>query len=168
MTPDTPLAATAAAATQAVGDPDEALDAILSALQQVVQCQTVLISDIDTDRGDLRIHAVHNTDPGLDVPQGLTIPLTASPCQHVASEIAPFNASDMHADPGLAMLPAAKDMGATTYFGVPVLLPDGSFFGSLVALDVASKPHTPEITEWMQILARLAGGQVQRQLSRVA
>ena len=28
------------------------------------------------------------------------------------------------------MLPAAKDMGATSYLGVPVVLADGSFFGN--------------------------------------
>ena len=62
----------------------------------------------------LRVHAVKNADPALSVPQGLQIPLTASPCHHAAGSVEPFTSADMHADPELAGLPAAKDMGATS------------------------------------------------------
>ena len=89
--------------------------------------------------------------------------LTASPCQHVASSVRPFNSSDMHADPDLALLPAAKDMGATAYLGVPVVLADGSFFGTLVGLDTRPQEQTGEQTQWLQVLAGLAAGQIQRQ-----
>jgi hypothetical protein len=143
--------------------PEEALDSLLDVFQKIIGFQTVLVTDISKERSTLRILAVRNTDPALTVPPGLEIPLTASPCQHVASSTAPFMSADMQADAGLAVLPAAKDMGAKGYIGVPVLLADGSFFGTLAGLDVGLKDQPQEYVQWMQILARLASLHVQRQ-----
>ena len=61
------------------------------------------------------------------------------------------------------MLPACKDMGARAYVGVPVVVADGSFFGTLVGLDTGSKKQLPEHVEWLQVLARLAALEIQRQ-----
>src|SRR5215210_6735361 len=115
-------------ASQTFAQAEDALNALLRVAQKILGYQTVLISQIDPEKSQLRIHAVLNTDPALTVPPGLQIPLTASPCQHVASSIQPFKAGDMFADPDLAMLPACKDMGAKAYLGVPVIAADGSFF----------------------------------------
>ena len=97
--------------------------------QQIVGYQTALVgAQIDREQSLLRIHEVRNTEPSaLTVPPGLQIPMTASPCQHVANSTRPFTAADMLHDPELMLLPAAKDMGATAYLGVPVTLSDGSF-----------------------------------------
>ena len=69
----------------------------------------------------------------------------------------------MFADPGLAMLPACKDMGAKAYVGVPVVVADGSFFGTLVGLDTGFQEQSPEHVEWLQVLARLAALEIERQ-----
>ena len=69
----------------------------------------------------------------------------------------------MFSDPDLAMLPACKDMGARAYIGVPVVGADGSFFGTLVGLDTGSKKQLPEHVKWLQVLARLATLEIQRQ-----
>jgi GAF domain-containing protein len=159
----TPVDLVAELAAQSFDRPEQAVDSLLGVLQQIIGFQTVLISDISRERSTLRIHAVRNSDPALTVPPGLEIPLTASPCQHVASSVSPFMSADMQADAGLAVLPAAKDMGAKSYIGVPILLADGSFFGTLVGLDTGSKDQPHEYILWMQILARLAALHVQRQ-----
>jgi len=143
--------------------PDEALQAVLTVAQRILGYQTVLISQIDREKSQLRIHAVLNTDPALVVPPGLQIPLTASPCQHVAGSIQPFEAANMLADPALAVLPACKDLGAKAYVGVPVIAPDGSFFGTFAGLDTGSKEQLIEHVEWLQVLARLAAPEIQRQ-----
>jgi GAF domain-containing protein len=150
------LALTATLASQTFTSDDDAVNAVLDVAQQITQFETVLISDINTVRSELRVHAVENTQPALTVPAGLTIPLTASPCQRVASSVSPFTSADMHADAELAVLPAAKDMGASSYIGVPVVLPDGSFFGTLVGLDRAAHDCSKQTVQWMQILAQLA------------
>ena len=75
----------------------------------------------------------------MTVPPGLQIPLTASPGQHVPASVRPFLAGDLSADPQHAVLPAAKDMGARAYIGVPIVLADGTFFGALVGLDSRPK-----------------------------
>jgi diguanylate cyclase len=158
-----PLELVAGLAVRSFASPEEALDSVLEVLQQIIGFQTVMVSDINIERSTLRIHAVRNSDPALTVPPGLEIPLTASPCQHVASSTAPFMSGDMQADAGLAVLPAAKDMGAKGYIGVPVLLADGSLFGTLVGLDAGLKDQPKEYIQWMQILARVAAQHVQRQ-----
>jgi GAF domain-containing protein len=158
-----PLGLVSDFASKSHSQPEEALNALLTVAQKIVGYQTVLISQIDPEKSQLRIHAVLNTDPALTVPPGLQIPLTASPCQHVAGSIQPFKAYDMFADPDLAMLPACKDMGAKVYIGVPVVVADGSFFGTLVGLDTGSKEQSPEHVEWLQVLARLAALEIQRQ-----
>src|SRR4051794_34204543 len=84
-------------ASQSFDGQEEALDSLLGVLQGIIGFQTVLISDISTERSTLRIHAVRNSDPGLTVPPGLEIPLTASPCQHVANSLSPFMSADMQA-----------------------------------------------------------------------
>ena len=157
------LTVTANLASQTFKSPEEALDAVLGAAHQITHFQTTLISEISTAKSELRIHAVHNADPALTVPQGLQIPLTASPCQHVASSVAPFTSMDMKADAELAILPAAKDLGASAYIGVPVVLMDGSFFGTLVGLDTSPKEESSEDIQWMQVLAQLAALQIERQ-----
>jgi GAF domain-containing protein len=156
------LSLTATLASQTYKTNEDAVNAVLDVAQQITGFETVLISEISTARSELRIHAVENTQPGLTVPAGLTIPLTASPCQHVANSVSPFVSTDMHADAELAVLPAAKDMGATSYIGVPVVLADGSFFGTLVGLDTAAHERSQQTVEWMQILAQLAARHLER------
>jgi diguanylate cyclase len=157
------LALTADLASKSYSTSEEALEAVLGVAQQITHFQTVLISEISTAKSELRIHAVQNTDPALKVPLGLQIPLTASPCQHVASSVLPFTSMNMQADAELALLPAAKDMGASAYIGVPVSLADGSFFGTLVGLDTAPQEQLNQYIPWMQILAQFAALQIERQ-----
>ena len=54
----------------------------------------------------------------------------------------------MLSDPELMLLPAAKDMGATAYLGVPVVLADGTFFGTLVGLDTKPQESSPAHVQW--------------------
>src|SRR6185295_9583946 len=84
------LAAVADVASRGFADADEALGALLDVVQEIIDFDTVLISEISTTASQLRVHAVKNTDSAMTVPLGLQIPLTASPCQHVASAVAPF------------------------------------------------------------------------------
>jgi len=157
------LALTAKVASETFGDPVEALEAILGATQRITGFQTVLLSEISTEKCELRIHAVENSDSALTVPLGLKIPLTASPCQHVATSVKPFVSTNMQVDAELSVLPAAKDMGASAYIGVPVVLGDGSFFGTLVGLDTEPHEESQEYIQWMQVLARIVAQQIERQ-----
>lgn len=158
------LQLTADLAAQSFEDPGDALAAVLGVAQQITRFQTVLISEITTTTSTLRIHAVRNTDPALTVPAGLEIPLTASPCQHVAASVTPFTSMNMQDDAELSVLPAAKDMGASAYIGAPIVLADGSFFGTLVGLDTSPRgQEASEYMPWLQILAGLAAPQLQRQ-----
>ncbi|HEX2172033.1 MAG TPA: hypothetical protein VHL09_06265 [Dehalococcoidia bacterium] len=63
----------------------------------------------------------------------------------------------------MAVLPAAKDLGACAYIGVPLLLADGSFYGTLVGLGITPQDELERHVQGMQILAQLAAFQIERQ-----
>ena len=46
------------------------------------------------------------------------------------------------------------------------MLADGSFFGTLVGLDLEAKQATTEQLAWLKVLARLAALELQRQNAR--
>ena len=154
---------TAQLATQRFRTADQALHALLVTVQQIIGLQSVLITRIDKDAATLRVIAAHNTDPALSIPAGLQLPLTLSPCHRVAGPEEPFLMADLRADAELAGLPATKDLGACAYVGVPILRTDGAFLGTLVGLDTTPHDRLERHVPWMQILARLAACQLERQ-----
>ena len=160
------LALVANLTTQSFRSADEAIQAVLAALQHITGLDTTLVSRIDRSTSELRVLAAHNASPSLTVPAGLQIPLRMSPCHRVAGSDQPFICADMREDPELAVLPAAKDLGACAYVGVPVVLADGSFFGTLAGLNTAPQGDLDRHLHWMQILVQLAAFQLERQRGR--
>jgi GAF domain-containing protein len=163
---DDALALVANLTTQSFRTTDEAIQAVLAVLQRITGLDTTLVSQIDRSKSELRVLAAHNAAPSLTVPAGLQIPLSMSPCHRVAGSDQPFISADMREDPELAVLPAAKDLGACAYVGVPVVLADGAFFGTLVGLNTAPQANLGQHLHWMQILAQLAAFQIERQRGR--
>ena len=156
------LTLTANLTTQRFRIADEAVQALLVALQQIIGLQSVLITQISKADSTLHVIAAHNTDPALTIPAGLQLPLTMSPCHGVAGSDEPFMMVDLREDAELAVLPATKDLGAYAYVGVPILRADGSFFGTLVGLDTTPQDQLGQHVPWMQILAQLAAFQLER------
>ena len=157
------LALTAGLTTTSFQSTDEAIQAVLAVVQHITGLETTLMTNIRKAESALHVIAVYNTDPALNVPAGLEIPLTMSPCRNVAGSDRPFISADMREDAELAALPAAKDLGACAYVGVPVFLADGSFYGTLVGLGRTPQDELDRHIRWMQILAQLAAFQIERQ-----
>ena len=157
------LALTADLTTKSFQTADEAIQAVLTVVQQITGLETTLMTNISKADASLHVIATYNSDPALNVPAGLQIPLTMSPCRNVAGSDRPFISADMRQDAELAVLPAAQDLGACAYVGVPVLLADGSFFGTLVGLGTTPREELDQHIQWMQILAQLAAFQIERQ-----
>ncbi len=116
----------------------------------------------ETD-SSLHVIAACNTDPALNLPAGLKIQLTMSPGRNVAGSDSPFTSADMREDAELPVLPTARDLGACAYVGVPVLLADGSFYGTLVGPGKTPRDELDRHIQWMQFLAQLAVFQIERQ-----
>ena len=157
------LTLTAHLATQRFQTADEAIDALLVTLQQIIGLQSVLITQIDKAASTLQVLAAHNSDPALTIPAGLQLPLTMSPCHRVAGADEPFMMADLRDDAELAVLPATKDLGACAYVGVPIRRADGTFVGTLVGLDTTPQDQLSQHVPWMQILAQLGAFQLARQ-----
>ena len=160
---DDALALTADLTTKSFQSADEAIQAVLTVLQQITGLETTLMTNISKADSTLHIIAAYNSAPGLNIPAGLELPLTMSPCRNVAGSDRPFISADMRQDAELAVLPAAKDLGACAYVGVPLLLADGSFYGTLVGLGTTPRDELDRHIQWMQILAQLAAFQIERQ-----
>jgi GAF domain-containing protein len=157
------LALTADLTTKSFRSADEAIQAVLATAQQITGLETTLMTNIHKADSALQVIAAYNNDPALNVPAGLQIPLTMSPCRNVAGSDRPFVSADMRQDAELAALPAAKDLGACAYVGVPVFLADGAFYGTLVGLGTTPRDDLDRHIQWMQILAQVAAFQIERQ-----
>ena len=103
------LALTADLTTKSFQTADEAIQAVLTVVQQITGLETTLMTNISKADASLHVIATYNSDPALNVPAGLQIPLTMSPCRNVAGSDRPFISADMRQDAELAVLPAAKD-----------------------------------------------------------
>ncbi len=76
-------------------------------------------------------------------------------------EPSPLLVGDALADPDFATRPARAMFGIGSYIGVPIVLADGTFFGTLCALDPEPRTLTEQQTGLLVVLARLVATQLQ-------
>ena len=69
----------------------------------------------------------------------------------------------MSRDAGTQEMPAVRGLGARAYVGVPVVLPDGSFFGTLCGVDPSPQTPREEAVGLLSVLARLLAFQFDRE-----
>ncbi|WP_430912737.1 GAF domain-containing sensor histidine kinase [Methylobacterium sp. sgz302541] len=72
---------------------------------------------------------------GLGIEAGGELPVDTTICREVRQAVGPVVISDAQADPVYRSHPTPSMYGFRSYVSTPVVLPDGSFFGVLCALD---------------------------------
>ncbi len=92
--------------------------------------------------------------PGYDLPTNLTLPATAGFCLQMVTGAAPQAAPDVNREPGYAAAAAAAPVQVQAYIGSPLVLPDGSTFGSVCGYD--SRVHGDDLTTLTPLLAVLS------------
>ncbi len=82
-------------------------------------------------------------------------------CQEIRQSRKPVIIDHVAADPIYGKHPAPAHHGLQSYISVPIILPDGSFFGTLCAIDPAPRAiKTPETLAMFEMFAEVIGLQL--------
>lgn len=108
--------------------------------------------------------AVHARRPELALPEGTLIPIGETYCREELTSDTPFVLGDAQEEPRFASHPGFVTHGLRAYVGVPIVLADGTLYGTLCAADVRPRNPTLRGIERLQRLARLAATHVERRL----
>ncbi|WP_217924875.1 diguanylate cyclase [Miltoncostaea oceani] len=118
-------------------------------------------------QGD-QIEIIGSSGSGLISPGG-RFPLTESFCHRMIEGLAPASHSRLSdADSGYSDLRARDDLGLESYSGHPILLPDGSVFGTLCVIDRQPRVAEAAGRELGDALARLLAWEVGRESALTA
>ena len=110
--------------------------------------------------------AVHDQiDFGLEA--GGELVLESTICNEIRQHHEPVMFGHASADPHFATHPTPKLYGLESYVSVPIVLSDGSFFGTLCAIDPApAKLDDPKILKILQAFTRLIAAQFEAEARR--
>ncbi|MDP9435871.1 MAG: GAF and ANTAR domain-containing protein [Actinomycetota bacterium] len=127
-----------------------AIDAVLSAAASLVGMEVVFLGGLTDDTFTFeRVHA-SGTWPGLE--EGRKGDRSDSFCHRLLSG-APSWTSDASSAPEYADAPIRKELGITSYVGVPVRAADGRVLATLCGID---REHVEVDEETVEVLRRLA------------
>jgi signal transduction histidine kinase len=157
-----PLAALAA---RSFPSTTEATQAILVTITAQLGLRTAFLTHIALADGRNHILAAHNEPGGSDIPAGADLPLDETFCSIITddAEPGPVLIADTRRDPARGNHPAVTASPTVGCFiGVPIILADGSLFGTLCAVDPQPQPLTGTQAELLVVLARLIATQLER------
>jgi PAS domain S-box-containing protein len=143
-----------------------ALDTVLPLVTTQLGMRTAFCARINRDDGAAEIVAAHNLPGGCAVVPGSLLPLPHMFCSLIAAalEPEPLAIPDTRADPRAARiaLPLALPL-IHSYIGVPILLHDGSFFGTLCAVDSDPRPLGAPQLQLLTVLAAILAPYIERE-----
>ncbi|WP_339420717.1 MULTISPECIES: GAF domain-containing protein [unclassified Pseudomonas] len=133
----------------------EATTSILSIVTRMTQMRFAAIAKYDNT--DWVVCSVHDTGE-LGISAGDTLPVEITLCSDFLTDPRALLLPDISKSLRHRTRPVVKQYGLESYVGVPIILPDGSLYGALCALD--SKPvafENPDLADTLQLFARLIG-----------
>ena len=147
---DASLARLSALAARGFADPDEAIAAILDLARDLLGLTTAVVAQSD---GDVW-RALHVADAAFGLVPGATLPLADTFCSLVTAA-EPVVIADAPNDPRGGLVAAPARLGVRAFVGVPLVLRDGTVYGTLCALDRRASNPGGEAVAALRILARL-------------
>jgi two-component sensor histidine kinase/PAS domain-containing protein len=131
----------------------EAVPAILAVVCQITGMGFAAIARV-TDTQWLACATRDDIDFGL--PTGGELPLHTTICNEILEHRRPVIIEDVASDPLYRDHPTPALYGLGSYISWPIVLPDGSFFGTLCAVDRAARPlQRPQIAGTIALFADL-------------
>ncbi|MCA9879999.1 MAG: GAF domain-containing protein, partial [Thermomicrobiales bacterium] len=153
------LAALAAYAAVPYPSLDDAINAVLALLADLIGISLTMIHRLD---GDTLVvsHACDRIGLGLTLP--VTIPRAHTFCDAVLASLEPLVIADADAHEQWRSLPGKVFVGTRSYASVPIVLGNGRVFGTLCAHDRRVLDLGEPELDAMRILARLIASQIER------
>lgn len=144
----------------------EALDAVLDAMEKLLGMRTSFLSNISREDDCLTIVGTHSSEGGIALDPGTQIPLPQAFCSLLAGppEKLPLVISDVENDPVASIHPAVQRFPEIkSYIGIQVTLANGALFGTLCAIDSEVRTLSPEHSAILFVLARMLATQIERE-----
>jgi len=133
----------------------EATTSVLSIVTRMTRMRFAAIAKFDNS--DWIVCSAHDIgDIGINA--GDTLPVEMTLCSDFLTDPQALLLPDIRQSPRHQIRPVVKQYGLESYVGVPIMLPDGTLYGALCALD--SKPvlfENPDLAETLHLFARLIG-----------
>lgn len=128
------IIATADAATQS----GAALRILLHDLRMILKMDIAFVAEL-IDGQKIYREIDHAESSAITVKSGSTAPLETTLCQRVVDGHAPEIMRDARSEPSLAELAAVKAMDIGAYISTPVVLGDGTVYGTLCCISHTSR-----------------------------
>jgi PAS domain S-box-containing protein len=141
-------------------DSTNELDRLGRLTARLLAAPIALISRVEDDR--LLLMGAH----GLSEPwaSARELPLSHSICRHVVAGRAPLVVPDARSHPLLRDNPAALELNAVAYLGVPLLGPDGEVLGSVCVIDSTLRAWSEDDIEAITGLSEAVTARIAAQL----
>jgi DNA-binding CsgD family transcriptional regulator len=159
VVPPQPRAASSVAA-QRSASPAEMIEHVLETAREMLGMQMAFVSDTRAGLQDFVALAGDSDSFGasLDGP----VPMEGTYCKLMLAGRLDNSVPDASAEPLVAALPITAEMDVGAYIGVPVVLSDGSVFGSFCCLSHEAETLQVRDAQFMRVLARLIADLIER------
>lgn len=144
---------------------DDATQAVLETITGVLGMRTSWVSKVDYELCTLGVEAAHNEPGGIGARAGIAVPLELTFCNLIlsANRPQPLIIEDVRNSPAYSDCTAAKAFPTVgSYVGVPIVLSDGTVYGTLCASDPAPVEVSPQQAQLLSVLSRLLATQIER------
>ena len=111
----------------------ESLRELLRHLRQLLEMDIAFVAELDDGTKVFR-QIDYAANEEAKVQEGTSVPLEITLCQRVVDGRAPQVMRDVRSDPSLAELAAVKALNVGAYLSTPVVLRDGSVYGTLCCI----------------------------------
>lgn len=132
---------------------------LLEMLELVTNMESTYLTRIEPDGSQQHILFSRNSER-MQIPEGLSVPWGDTLCKR-ALDAGQRYTSDVASVWGDSQ--AAKALGITTYVSTPVMLADGSLYGTLCAASSHSRELSARSEQVLQLFAQLISQQIQNE-----
>ncbi|XZG71411.1 diguanylate cyclase domain-containing protein [Chitinibacteraceae bacterium HSL-7] len=132
---------------------------LLSMLELVTELESTYLTQVDLTGGWQTVRFANNSGT-LMLAEGLTVPWEDTLCRRALEEGCRFT-NDVDARWGDS--DAARQLGIASYLSTPVLLEDGSLYGTLCAASSERKPLTTQGEQVVKLFAQLIARHVEKE-----
>jgi GAF domain-containing protein len=140
----------------------EAVPLILDVISRVSGMGFAAVARVTEDRWiacSVLDHISFGLTPGGELDVKTTI------CDEIRLHSKPVVIDDVLSDPVYCQHHTPQKYGFRSYVSMPIFLKDGSFFGTLCAIDPRpNKPSRPEVLGMFQLFAKMIGGALDAEL----
>jgi len=132
---------------------------LLGMLELVTNMESTYLTRIEPDGSLQHVLFARNTQ-SMQIPEGLSVPWGDTLCKRALDEKRRYtcDVATLWGDSE-----AAKALGIMTYASTPVILADGSLYGTLCAASSSKRPLTEQSEQVLQLFSQLIAQQIQNE-----